>query len=141
VALSAGPAEADRLHRIAIAAGLSADQVVPPELDLVAFAGVVAHARAVVVGDTGVAHLATAFRRPSVVLFGPVPPSEWGPPASPRHVALWAGRRGDPHGTVLDPGLAAIDVGLVWQALEPLLPVSRPYELAGGRAAGAGSGR
>jgi len=50
----------------------------------------------------GLAHLATAYARPSVVLFGPVPPAEWGPPQHPRHQALWAGGcpvalRGDDH--------------------------------------------
>ena len=40
---------------------------------------------------TGLAHLATAYARPSVVLFGPVPPAEWGPPQHPRHQVLWAG--------------------------------------------------
>jgi ADP-heptose:LPS heptosyltransferase len=76
--------------------------------DLVAL---VASARLVVSGDTGVSHLASAFARPSVTLFGPVPPAEWGPPHEPRHQVLWAGRpgyRGDPHGLELDPALAAI---------------------------------
>src|SRR5207237_79615 len=36
-----------------------------------------------VCGDTGVAHLATALGTPSVLLFGPVPPSRWGPLADP----------------------------------------------------------
>ena len=46
-------------------------------------AALVAAARVVVSGDTGVAHLATAYRRPSVVLFGPVSPALWGPPPRP----------------------------------------------------------
>jgi ADP-heptose:LPS heptosyltransferase len=131
LAVSSGPAEVERLHHIALAGGLSSDEVVPPDLDLMSFAGVVAHARAVVVCDTGVAHLATAVRRPSVVLFGPVPPSEWGPPRSSLHVALWAGRRGDPHGNRLDPGLEAIDVSQVWQALERVAPEVRDASLVG----------
>jgi len=33
---------------------------------------------------------------PSVVLFGPVSPAEWGPPPhAAHHCALWCGRRGD----------------------------------------------
>jgi ADP-heptose:LPS heptosyltransferase len=66
-------------------------------------------------------HLATAFGRPSVTLFGPVPPAEWGPPRHRRHQVLWAGKpgyRGDPHGTGLDPALAAITVEDVGQAVE-----------------------
>jgi ADP-heptose:LPS heptosyltransferase len=34
----------------------------------------------VVCGDTRNAHVAPALGTPSVVLFGPVPPAEWGPP-------------------------------------------------------------
>ncbi|WP_260615114.1 MFS transporter, partial [Streptomyces sp. WAC05292] len=41
-------------------------------------AALVAHARCVVAGDSGVAHLASALRTPSVVLFGPVAPRLWG---------------------------------------------------------------
>jgi ADP-heptose:LPS heptosyltransferase len=86
---------------------------------------VVAAARVVVSGDTGVAHLATAYRRPSVVLFGPVSPALWGPPPRPQHVVLWHGvvhgRTGDPWGTSLDPDLAQISVDEVIEALDNLL--------------------
>jgi ADP-heptose:LPS heptosyltransferase len=72
----------------------------------------------VVCGDTGVAHLATAYRVPSVVLFGPTPPQEWGPPPDrPWHTVLWAGGRGDPHAAEPDPGLLAIEVADVLAAL------------------------
>jgi len=83
---------------------------------------------AVVSGDTGTAHLATAYRRPSVVLFGPVSPALWGPP--PRagrgggalHVVLWHGDgTGDPWGTELDPALAEVTVEEVTAALDDLL--------------------
>ncbi|MBA2575354.1 MAG: glycosyltransferase family 9 protein, partial [Euzebyaceae bacterium] len=81
-------------------------------------AAVVAAAGRVVCGDTGVAHLATAVGIPSVVLFGPVPPSRWGPPADrPRHRALWAGGTGDPHAPRPDPGLLRITVEDVVAAL------------------------
>jgi ADP-heptose:LPS heptosyltransferase len=79
----------------------------------------------VVCGDTGVAHLATALRTPSVVLFGPTPPARWGPPADrPWHRVLWAGRTGDPHGRSADDGLLEIDVADVTAALADL--PSRP---------------
>ena len=69
-------------------------------------------------GDTGVAHVATALGRPSVVLFGPVSPAQWGPPPErPQHIALWAGRTGDPHGRTVDPGLLEIGVDDVIEAL------------------------
>jgi ADP-heptose:LPS heptosyltransferase len=53
----------------------------------------------VLCADTGVAHLATAFGTPSVVLFGPTPPARWGPPPErTRHRVLWSGGRGDANG-------------------------------------------
>ena len=91
-------------------------------LDEASAAALVAAARVVVCGDTGVAHLATAYRRPSVVLFGPVSPHLWGPPDRPQHVVLWHGDgTGDPWGTTLDPALDAIDVDEVLAALDGLL--------------------
>ena len=84
-------------------------------------AALVAAAERVICGDTGIAHLATAFRTPSVVLFGPVSPARWGPPPDrPWHRALWAGRRGDPHAAVVDPGLLSIEVPDVLAALDGL---------------------
>ena len=48
---------------------------------------------------------------PSVVLFGPEPPTRWGPPPDrPWHVALWAGRCGDPLGDHTDVGLLELAV-------------------------------
>lgn len=92
VLVTAGPGELELAGRVAAGAGLGAGAVwTGPLLDL---AGVVAGAARVLSADTGVAHLATALRRPSVVLFGPVAPAEWGPPALPRHRVLWAGHRG-----------------------------------------------
>jgi len=83
---------------------------------------VVAAARVVVCGDTGVAHLATAYRRPSVVLFGPVSPALWGPPPHAQHVVLWHGDgTGDPWGTELDPALDKVTVDEVTAALDRLL--------------------
>jgi ADP-heptose:LPS heptosyltransferase len=71
--------------------------------------------------DSGVAHLATATGVPSVVLFGPTSPGEWGPPPSRRHVALWKGRVGDPRARQLDAGLAAISVAEVLAAADAVL--------------------
>jgi ADP-heptose:LPS heptosyltransferase len=81
----------------------------------------VAAAACVVCGDTGVAHLATALRTPSVVLFGPTPPAAWGPPPErPWHRVLWAGGTGDPHADVPDAGLLAIEPADVLAALATL---------------------
>lgn len=88
--------------------------------DLATLAATVAAAELVLCGDTGVAHLATAFGTPSVVLFGPTPPAEWGPPPErPQHRVLWAGRTGDPHGQTCDAGLLTIGVDDVLAALPP----------------------
>jgi ADP-heptose:LPS heptosyltransferase len=85
--------------------------------DLLQLAAAVASARLVVSGDTGVAHLATAFGRPSVLLFGPTPPARWGPPAGGPHTVLWHGDRpGDPFGSQPDAALLRITVEEVLSA-------------------------
>jgi ADP-heptose:LPS heptosyltransferase len=96
-------------------------EVLAGRTDLVGLAATVAAARAVLCGDTGVAHLATAYGRPSVVVFGPTPPASWGPPPDGPHRVVWAGRTGDPHGRELDPGLADIGVAEVLDQLGSLL--------------------
>lgn len=81
----------------------------------------IGRARLAVCGDTGVAHLASNYRTPSVLLFGPVSPASWGPPADGPHVVLWHGDgTGDPHGAEPDPALLAIGVDEVVQAVHSL---------------------
>jgi ADP-heptose:LPS heptosyltransferase len=100
--------------RVGALAELPEDAVLAGRTTLRQLAAVVASAGLVLSGDTGVAHLATAFGTPSVTLFGPVPPALWGaPPERPQHRALWAGRRGDPHAAAPDPGLLAIEPATV----------------------------
>ncbi|MDP9392177.1 MAG: glycosyltransferase family 9 protein [Actinomycetota bacterium] len=71
-------------------AGLPADRVLAGRLGLGPMAALVAAARLVVCGDTGVAHLATAYGIPSVLLFGAMSPAQWGPPPTRRqHRVLW----------------------------------------------------
>jgi ADP-heptose:LPS heptosyltransferase len=120
----AGRALAEAGHRLAVTGGPGEEQLACElaascggqtlsNLSLLQLAALVARARLVVSGDTGIAHLAAAYAMPSVVLFGPVSPAEWGPPALPRHQVLWHGRngqRGDPHGDQPDPALLAITV-------------------------------
>jgi ADP-heptose:LPS heptosyltransferase len=90
--------------------------------DVVELAAVVAHASVVVCPDTGVAHLATAFRTPSVLLFGPSSPARWGPPPDrPWHRVIWHGREGDAFAGSLDPGLDAVTVDEVVAELEAVL--------------------
>jgi ADP-heptose:LPS heptosyltransferase len=109
VVVTGGPAERGLAQEVATAARLSADRVLAGDTGLMALAALVASARLLVSVDTGVAHLATAFGTPSVVLFGPTPPALWGPPADrPQHRALWAGRTGDNFSPTPDPGLLAL---------------------------------
>jgi hypothetical protein len=61
-----------------------------------------------------------------VLLFGPVSPAGWGPPADGPHHVLWHGDgTGDPHGRQVDPALLAITVEEVLDAVEKL-PRVRP---------------
>jgi ADP-heptose:LPS heptosyltransferase len=121
VVLTGSSAEADLARRIAADAGLPREAVLAGRTDVLGLAAAVAGAERVVCGDTGVAHLATALGTPSVVLFGPVAPTRWGPPPErPQHRALWSGRSGDPHARCLDAGLAEIAVADVRAALAAL---------------------
>jgi ADP-heptose:LPS heptosyltransferase len=125
VVVTGSAAERPLARAIAGAAGLGSGAVLAGRTDVVGLAAAVAAAERVVCADTGVAHVATALRRPSVVLFGPTPPGEWGPPAQGgRHRVVWTGGRGDPHAEVTDPGLLAITADAVigeLSALEPSL--------------------
>ncbi|MEJ2870723.1 glycosyltransferase family 9 protein [Actinomycetospora sp. OC33-EN08] len=83
----------------------------------------VAHARLVIAGDTGIAHVATAYGTPSVTLFGPVGPEQWGPPADPRHVTLTDAsvRRGERFADEPDPALLAVGIDDVLDAAVTVL--------------------
>ncbi|HYW53835.1 MAG TPA: glycosyltransferase family 9 protein [Dongiaceae bacterium] len=112
--------EAAAARAIAAAANVPATHVYAGRTNLRELAALVAAAGRVVCGDTGVAHLATAYRRPSVTLFGPVPPAIWGPPPRPYHRVLWNGTVGDPHADRPDAGLLAIPPQRVIAALAGL---------------------
>jgi ADP-heptose:LPS heptosyltransferase len=121
VVLTGGPGEEEIAREVARLAGLPTSAVYAGHTRLLELAALVAAAGRVVCGDTGVAHLSTALRTPSVILFGPMPPAEWGPPQErPWHRALWAGRKGDPHADRPDPGLLEIGVPEVLDALAGL---------------------
>ena len=119
VIVTGGPDEIELAAAVAQTAGLPRGRVFAGG-DLLQLVTVVAAAGRVVSGDTGVAHLATALRKPSVVLFGPVSPRLWGPPEDARHLVLWAGRTGDPHASTADAGLLEITPEQVIQALRRL---------------------
>lgn len=125
VVLTGSAAERGRAVEAARLSGLDESAVLAGVLDLGQFAAVVAGARLVVTADTGAAHLATAYARPSVVLFGPAPPEEWGPPASGPHIVLTDARLrvGDTFGAEPDPALLAVTPDAVLAAVGELLPV------------------
>ena len=121
VAVTGSRGEVGLAREVARAAGLPPGAALAGRTGLRELAALVSSAGRVVCGDTGVAHLATALRTPSVVLFGPVSPAEWGPPPErPWHRALWAGERGDPHAHRPAAGLLSITVEAVLGALAAL---------------------
>ncbi|MDT3400437.1 glycosyltransferase family 9 protein, partial [Streptomyces sp. B1866] len=144
VVVTAGPGEGPLARAVAGRSGLPPSAVLggaaPPPFD--ELCALLAGARALVCGDTGPAHLATALGTPSVVLFGPVAPRLWGPPPSPLHRALWHGRYGDgvrpgdAHGGRPDERLLRITVPEVLAALAGLpgpaaAPPPAPLTLGG----------
>lgn len=131
VVVTAGPTEAELARLIARMGGLDAGAVLK-DMDVLDLVAAVAAARLVVAGDTGVSHVATATRTPSILLFGPTPPDRWGPPPDrPYHRVLWAGRRGDPHGAETFAGLLEFGMDAVLAAVDESL--ARPTPPRGGR--------
>jgi len=137
VILTGSTSEASLTATLAERTGLSEFANLAGRTSLRELGAIVASAGLVVSGDTGVAHLATAYVTPSVTLFGPISPAQWGPPAHPRHRALWAGRTGDPHSTTIDPGLLALSVEDVLAAVSEFQATGRfrAHALAGMRLA------
>lgn len=120
--LTGSAEEFRRCRFIAKAAHVPIDCVLAGKTDLADLTSLVSSARAIVCGDTGIAHIATAVRTPSVVLFGPTSPRYWGPPSNrPYHRVIWRGILGDPHAPYVDPGLASITVDEVIAELDALL--------------------
>ncbi len=106
---------------IAAQSGLPETSVVAGQLDILGLVALVGDGRLLVCGDTGVAHIATATGTPSVLLFGPTPPSRWGPRGEGRHITMWAGISGDPHGQQPDRGLLLISPAQVLNATRQIL--------------------
>jgi ADP-heptose:LPS heptosyltransferase len=125
VVVTGSRTERARTSALVHAAGIASAYDVAGRTDLLELAALVAHAGRVVCSDTGMAHLATAFGIPSVVLFGPTSPDDWGPrPNDGRHIVLWHGLRGDPHANTIDAGLLRIASDDVIAALHSLPGVS-----------------
>lgn len=106
VVVTGSAGERDLCRSVAAGAGLSEQAVLAGRVDLTGLCALVACARLVLCADTGIGHLATAYRTRSIVMFGPVPPSRWGPPVGrEQHTVLWAGTTSDPFADSPDPGL------------------------------------
>jgi ADP-heptose:LPS heptosyltransferase len=122
VMVTGGPDDVFRASAVVKAAGLHASACVAGRWELDQFAAAIAAARAVVTADTSAAHLATAYGTPSVVIFGPAAPEQWGPPAEGPHVVLTDPlvRLGDPFAEDPDPALLAVLPGHVLDALDGL---------------------
>ncbi|WP_182909058.1 glycosyltransferase family 9 protein [Microbispora sp. H13382] len=120
VVVTGGVTEIALARHVAQLAGLPEESVLAGRTNLAELAALTAHAALVVCGDTGMSHLAVAAGTPSVILYGPVPPALWGPPPGGPHIALWAGRRGDPHGDRPSEGLLEIGVPEVLDAVRRL---------------------
>jgi ADP-heptose:LPS heptosyltransferase len=118
VVVTGSVAERPRCLAVARSAGLGRDSVVAGELDLAGLAALVAGARLLVSGDTGVAHLASGYATPSVILFGPTSPARWGPPTGGPFTVIWRGATGDPHGRWVDSALRDIGSDEVLKAAE-----------------------
>jgi len=129
VVLTGGTADVPRAAEVARLAGLDDHHLLAGRSGLREVAALVAAADVVVSVDTGVAHLASAFATPSVVIFGPAPTEEWGPPPGP-HVVLTDARlrRGDTFGGVPDPALLAVTAADVLTAARHVrrAPVTPP---------------
>ncbi|MEZ5102040.1 MAG: glycosyltransferase family 9 protein [Thermoleophilia bacterium] len=89
VGLTGSAGEADLVVRVRGAMRASGMAVpLAGATDLGPLAALLAGARVVVCGDTGVSHLAVAVGAPSVVLFGAASPVRWGPLDRRRHRVL-----------------------------------------------------
>jgi ADP-heptose:LPS heptosyltransferase len=116
VVVTGSAGERDIAARVVLGAGLPARANLAGRTGVGELAGLVAHARLVISGDTGIARLATAYRTPSVVLCGPASDR-------PYHRAIWHGtaaalppQSGDAPGPAIHPALLGIAVDEVLAA-------------------------
>jgi len=130
VVITGGRSDRPRAAAVSAAAGLGEEQNLAGMLELDGLAALIASARLVICVDTGAAHLASAYRVPSVVLFGPAPPERWGPPHDGPHRVLTdlARRRGDLFADRPDPALLAVSAADVLAAAWELGVPSRPVK-------------
>lgn len=121
VVITGDGGEVELARSVAEMAGLPQSRVLAGTLGLLDLVALISDCRLLICGDTGVGHIATATGTPSVLLFGPTPPSRWGPRRAGPHIAVWAGGDGDPHADDPHPGLLLITVSRVLEASRHLL--------------------
>ncbi|WP_231995455.1 glycosyltransferase family 9 protein [Mycobacterium sp. 1274756.6] len=121
VVVTGSRAERPLAEHVAAQAGLDAAAVLAGQLDVLGMVALISDAQLLVCGDTGVGHIATATGTASVLVFGPTPPSHWGPRGAGHHITVWAGDRGDPHAEQPDPGLLLITAARVLDAAADIL--------------------
>jgi ADP-heptose:LPS heptosyltransferase len=79
-AITGGADDFEHTHISKIQAALPVPVIdIAGKIDLLTFAAVIARARLCVSCDTGAVHLAAAFRKPQIALFGPTNPFHWRP--------------------------------------------------------------
>lgn len=125
IVITTGPDESERAHAAAIQSAIGNQQTAmeqPP--DLCAFAALIRDAALVVSCDTAAVHLAAAFQRPQIALFGPTNPFHWRP-RHERAVVISAARPDEPM-TAFDPRMKGapmdrISTAAVCRAIDALL--------------------
>jgi ADP-heptose:LPS heptosyltransferase len=132
VMVTGSAAERGLAAAVGRAAGLPEEAVLAGRTTVLELAATVAAARLLICGDTGVAHLATAYGTPSVLLFGPVSPRQWGPRTDGPHTVLWRPEavRGARWATDPDPALLALSIGDVLRAATAALDEPAPLQHA-----------
>lgn len=125
-----GPDEFERAHLAAISAAQGPDksEIRHPQ-DLISLATLVAGARIVISCDTGVVHLASAFRVPQIALFGPTNPFHWRPMHD--RAVVFSAAQPDAPLTRFEPRMKGapmehLSTGAVIRATDCLLALPRP---------------
>ena len=96
IVITTGPDDQERAHAAEIQSAIRSPQsAIENPTNLCAFASVLANARLVVSVDTAAVHLAAAFQRPQIALFGPTNPFHWRP-RHDRAVVISAAEPGAP---------------------------------------------
>jgi ADP-heptose:LPS heptosyltransferase len=123
-----GPDPYERAHLAAIPGAAGAASAIQYPKDLLSLAALVAGARIVISCDTGVVHLASAFRVPQIALFGPTNPFHWRP-MHDRAIVLSAAQPASPLTTfqprMKEAPMEQISTGAVIRATDSLLALPR----------------